>query len=112
MPSRFWGDTSTADSLSKAPLPLQSSSVNIEQFEQSADFLAVTWFGGFCSGSLADRKAQFLREMIEKEEPRRWRIKNEDSGLKQNPLVLQYNDPFQPPWKRRNEVAIPVVKCD
>jgi len=24
------------------------------------------------------------------------------------PLLLQYNDPFTPPWKRRNEVAVPV----
>ena len=24
------------------------------------------------------------------------------------PLLMQYNDPFTPPWKRRNEVAIPV----
>ena len=24
-------------------------------------------------------------------------------------VLMQYNDPFQPPWKRRNEVAIPVV---
>jgi len=26
------------------------------------------------------------------------------------PLLLQYNDPFTPPWKRRNELALPVRK--
>ena len=31
-------------------------------------------------------------------------------GTSQTPLVLQYNDPFQPPWKMRNEVCLVVTK--
>ena len=27
------------------------------------------------------------------------------------PLLLQYNDPFTPPWKRRNELALPVRRA-
>ena len=29
-----------------------------------------------------------------------------DAGA--DPLLLQYNDPFQPPWKRRNEVVMAI----
>jgi len=62
--------------------------------------LAALWFGGFAGGSeVAVRKRQLLEALSA---DREW------EPLAGEPLLMQYNDPFTPPWKRRNEVALPV----
>jgi len=33
-----------------------------------------------------------------------WQLLNPED----DPCLLQYNDPFVPPWKRRNEVAVAI----
>ena len=64
--------------------------------------LACLWFGGFASGGLlAGRKAQ-LQAAVEADED--WELVDPAS----EPYVMQYNDPFTPPWARRSEVALPV----
>ena len=40
--------------------------------------------------------------------PTTWHVavRLEGEGPGAEPLLLQYNDPFTPPWARRNEVAV------
>lgn len=71
------------------------------QLERS-DAVAVLWFGGYCgSAEVASRKVALLEL-----------VKSDDEfdlfDPADEPLVLQYNDPFTPPWARRNEVAVAV----
>jgi hypothetical protein len=61
---------------------------------------AVKWFGGYATQREVDRRKTELRELVERSP--KWSVAAE-------PSLLQYNDPFTPPWKRRNEVIIPVT---
>jgi hypothetical protein len=123
MPSTYW-DTN----LSAAPKPVDPSVV-VEAWAAPASrdaavhsspdkpFLAVKWFGGYCSPREVERQAKLLREMIATT-----RVKGGDSSgipvdgaeyeyeICGEQVLMQYNDPFQPPWRRRNEVAFPVVR--
>lgn len=75
-------------------------SLESEPFGQSG-LAGVLWFSGFVTKeSLALRLSQ-LQGYLEQDPD--WEA---ISGVE--PVVMQYNDPFTPPWKRRNEVAIPV----
>jgi hypothetical protein len=121
MPSTYW-DTN----LSAAPKPVDPSVV-VEAWAAPASrdaavhsspekpFLAVKWFGGYCSPREVERQAKLLREMIATT-----RVRGGDSSgipvdgaeyeICGEQVLMQYNDPFQPPWRRRNEVAFPVVR--
>lgn len=101
MPSRFW---KSSGDLSNAPPPIDRNSVVLETFDRVEDLLAVKWFGGFCEANVV--KAMFEQLKIDLDADPQWRIK--DATV--DPIVLQYNDPFQPPWKRRNEVCLPVER--
>ena len=103
MPSRYWQESS----LSSAPAPVEGG-VQLEPFsdaKKSGQFLAACWFGGYCTQSDVDKRVAEMRKRIE--EDASWEVVG---GVTQSPLVLQYNDPFQPPWKRRNEVCLVVTK--
>ena len=62
--------------------------------------LACLWFGGFAgAGEVARRKAQLAAAVARHDE---WEACEEDGEA----YLLQYNDPFTPPWARRNEVSL------
>jgi len=64
----------------------------------------VAWFGGFAGEEdVAARRAELAARVAT---DAGWEVA--DPG--EPPLLLQYNDPFTPPWKRRNELALPVRK--
>jgi hypothetical protein len=100
MPSKFW------DKLVDAPTPMSGSGVQLEVsgggLLNATDTIAVLWFGGYAT---ADKVRSLSQELITQiDQDVKWKVKDgEDIRL------FQYNDPFQPPWKRRNEVAIPVI---
>ena len=73
-----------------------------EAAHPDADAVAVAWFGGFAGEEdVAARRAELVARVAADEG---WEAA--DAG--EPPLLLQYNDPFTPPWKRRNELALPV----
>ena len=42
------------------------------------------------------------------DEDSEWEVATAGEEEESEPLLMQYNDPFTLPWKRRNEVALPV----
>ena len=97
MPSNYWADTS------KAPEPID----NVVKLEDNTnvlgdEYFAVTWFGGYATKEEVDKKSKELIKVIEADSE--WKLKDSVE-----PIVLQYNDPFQPAWKRRNEILLRVV---
>lgn len=104
MPSAFWNSTTDTDS-PPAPPPLPGSGVTVEGagggLIAASPLVAVRWFGGYASKPVVSRQIAQLLEDVENDTD--W-TKQAD----QQPYSMQYNDPFQPPWMRRNEVAIPV----
>jgi len=51
-------------------------------------------------------KTKELIEAIERDPE--WKLK--DNNTDRESFVLQYNDPFQPAWKRRNEILLKVER--
>jgi hypothetical protein len=91
LPSDYWQEER------QAPKPLSDSSVKVSTVE--ASLRAVTAFPGLGrKADVADRSEK-LREILKTD--KEWR------AVDDAPVILaQYNDPFTPPWKRRNEVSI------
>ena len=119
MPSTYW-DTN----LLAAPKPVDPSVV-VEAWAAPAGrdtamysspdkpFLAVKWFGGYCSPREVERQANLLREMIASTRAKGGDSSGSDGAEYEicgEQVLMQYNDPFQPPWRRRNEGAFPVVR--
>ena len=96
LPSDYWAEG--ADS--QAPKPLDGSGVQIERDEGGTR--AAIMFGGDSSKAVVERKKAQLLEGLEKDDE----YEIADGGLV---ILAQYNDPFTPPWKRRNEVAVSVA---
>lgn len=101
MPSTFWNE----ENLSQAPTPI-TSDVTIKKsslFEKSNDStFAVLWFSGYAIGNSARKRKEQLMNLIDGDS------KYELANRGDKPFLMQYNDPFQPGWKRRNEVAVAV----
>lgn len=81
----------------EAGLPAPRNSA-VRIVEEGSERLAVTAFSGWATGARVDAKAQALRDWIVAERLRA-------TGPAR---ALYYDDPFTLPWRRRNEVAIPV----
>ena len=64
--------------------------------------VAALWFGGFASKEVVAVRKAALKAALAADPD--WEAL--DAGA--DPLLLQYNDPFQPPWKRRNEVVMAI----
>jgi len=101
MPSSYWTQGAAP------PTPIPGSGVKLEQrgggMIGKGSEVAVLWFGGFASKDVvADRKAA-LKALLQQDSD--WQAVDEA----EEPLLLQYNDPFVPPWKRRNEVVLSVA---
>lgn len=98
MPSSYWKATE------QAPSPAEGSGVEVRRAAggvlADSDTLGALWFGGFAGAAEVEARQRELLEAISNDE--------EWDALPGEPLLLQYNDPFTPPWKRRNEVAVPV----
>jgi hypothetical protein len=95
LPSSYWGE----ESLLKAPLPLDNSLVQLKR--DNGGQRAVVMFSGFANVKDVALKKKELISSLEDD-------KNWDILPNANFTVAQYNDPFTPPWKRRNEISIPV----
>ena len=93
LPSDYWQEKD------KAPTPLSDSSVKVSSVDGCDR--AVIAFSGFGRKSDKESRSIKLREMVEADKD--W------DAVDGAPIVLaNYNDPFTPPWKRRNEVSIQV----
>ncbi len=97
LPSDYWSN----EGMTKAPTPLANSLVQVKREE--GGLRATIMFGGFASSKdVTAKKEQLLRGL---ENDKEWMsVEGDDIAL------AQYNDPFTPPWKRRNEVSIAVKK--
>ena len=95
LPSDYWG----SDNLSKAPMPLESSGVTLQ--ERQSETRAVLMFGGYASKKEAERRKKELMSSLLKRESQ-WRPIEETQSL------AQYNDPFTVPWRRVNEISVKV----
>lgn len=96
MPSKYWGE----EALQAAPAPTEDAGVRLQS--RPGETIAVSVFGGYARGrAVAERTEALLsalkqRDDMEVVDPSEIRL-------------MQYNDPFTVPWKRRNEVSVPVV---
>jgi len=95
MPSKYW----TNDGLGDAPKPSDGSGVALEA--RPGETLAVTVFGGYARGGVVQQKIDALLSSVAGDE----RLEVVDAAATR---LMQYNDPFTVPWKRRNEVSVPV----
>ena len=113
LPSNFWDDAAPnkgaenagSFGIDVAPRPLEGSGVYLER--DSGGERAVLMFGGFASKGEVERKRAALLKGLEKD--RDWELLD-GQGSGTVPTLAQYNDPFTPPWKRRNEVSVLVTK--
>lgn len=102
LPSRYW-----ASDAEPPPAPIDSQ-VSIGREGGGAlarsQTLACLWFGGLAGPADVAKRKDELRVAIETDAE--WEV----CDTADEPLLLQYNDPFTPPWSRRNEVAIAVQR--
>ena len=97
LPSSYWDE----NDLSAAPTPLRNSAVKVTSVPGGER--AVLAFGGFGRKADVSFRKRKLYDLLNSDE--------EWEAIKDAPITLaQYNDPFTPPWKRRNEVSVAVVK--
>ena len=96
LPSDYWSD----EGITKAPTPLQQSLVKVKR--DNGGFRAATMFGGFASKKDISAKKELLLKGLD--------IDKEWMAIESDVTIAQYNDPFTPPWKRRNEVSVAVKK--
>ena len=97
LPSDYWNESG----LDKAPTPLEGSGVALQRLE--GEERAAIMFGGFASKKETTSRKTYLLKSLEKDPS--WMPATSDEEV----TLAQYNDPFTPPWKRRNEVSIKVV---
>ncbi len=103
LPSRYWA--AEDDGGAAPPTPLDESVVLARRgggMLEASDTLACLWFGGFAGSRAAEEKRAELLEAV-RADPE-WELVDEARA----PLLMQYNDPFTPPWARRSEVAVPI----
>jgi hypothetical protein len=95
LPSKFW------NGLDMAPKPLENSGVVLEK--KGGGDKAAVMFGGFAAKKDVEERTKQLLVGLAKDAE--WTAEEGASVT-----LAQYNDPFTPPWKRRNEVSIEVVR--
>jgi 23S rRNA maturation mini-RNase III len=95
LPSKFWNGLDTA------PKPLENSGVVLEK--KDGGNRAAVMFGGFAATKNVEERTKQLLDGLAKDAE--WTAERGASVT-----LAQYNDPFTPPWKRRNEVSIEVVR--
>mmetsp|Transcript_1813 Transcript_1813/g.3223 ORF Transcript_1813/g.3223 Transcript_1813/m.3223 type:complete len:452 (+) Transcript_1813:111-1466(+) len=95
MPSEYWKN------IDAAPKPLEGSRVQLKK--QMGGERAVKMFGGFATKQQVEAQTKELMQIIAKQNE--WMTASQEEQV----TSAQYNDPFTPPWKRLNEVSVPVV---
>jgi len=95
LPSDYWGK----ENLTKAPMPLESSGVTLQ--ERQSEDRAVLMFGGYASKKEAEKRKRELLSTLTKRDSK-WKPIEDTLSL------AQYNDPFTVPWRRLNEVSVEV----
>lgn len=106
LPSRYWG-VGASDG---PPAPLDAGVAIASKGGgalEASDTLAALWFGGFAGKEEVARRKERLLSCVAADPE--WEAAQ---GAEAEPLLLQYNDPFTPPWARRNEVALPVRRVE
>lgn len=99
LPSDYWqGTTLPPDPVDGSVRLCDRGGGVLEQSET----LACLWFGGFAGAKEVAQRKQELRDAVDADDE--WEVTS-DEALQ---VLMQYNDPFTPPWKRRNEVVLPV----
>jgi len=112
LPSEYWNQ------IENAPKPIESNAKNTDDTssttsdvsinQQEKQVRAVFLFGGFAPQKEVDVLKKELIHMVDQDKD--WMLADEESKSTSREFVLaQYNDPFTPPWKRRNEVSVLVV---
>jgi len=99
LPSTYWDE----QGLDNAPKPLEDSLVSLKR--DTGGNRAVVSFGGFAPKDTVRTKSAELLKGLEYD--KEWTVV-EDASV----TLAQYNDPFTPPWKRINEVSVPVTTKD
>jgi len=95
MPSKYWGE----DALQSAPAPAEDAGVRLDA--RPGETVAVSVFGGYARGRAVEERTEALLSALGQRDD----LVIPDSGAVR---LMQYNDPFTVPWKRRNEVSVPV----
>ena len=90
LPETYWKD------LGKAPAPVS----NVELTYGEGGLVAALYYGGYATKDEVERRSAELVEAIEAS----------DYAVTGETYSAAYNDPFTPPWRRRNEVLVPVEK--
>ena len=90
LPETYWKD------LGKAPAPVS----NVELTYGEGGLVAALYYGGYATKDEVERRSAELVEAIEAS----------DYAVAGETYSAAYNDPFTPPWRRRNEVLVAVEK--
>ena len=90
LPKEYWTD------LGKAPAPTS----NVELTYGEGGLVAAAYYGGYATKDEVERRSAELVEAIEAS----------DYAVAGETYSAAYNDPFTPPWRRRNEVLVAVEK--
>ena len=90
LPETYWKD------LGKAPAPVS----NVEITYGEGGLVAASYYGGYATKDEVSRRQAELVEAIEAS----------DYAVAGETYSAAYNDPFTPPWRRRNEVLVAVEK--
>lgn len=94
LPSSYWQE----GGIENAPKPFPESGVSL-RLDRGGE-RAVMMFGGIATKKEIDARSTHLLNDL---------AKDKEWGAVDGPVaILAYNDPFTPPWKRLNEVSIPV----
>ena len=89
LPEAYWKD------LGKAPPPL----TNVELTYGEGGLVAASYYGGYATKDEVARRSTELVAAINA---------SEDYDVAGETYSAAYNDPFTPPWRRRNEVLVAV----
>ena len=90
LPKEYWTD------LGKAPAPVS----NVELTYGEGGLVAAAYYGGYATTDEVKKRSAELVEAIEAS----------DYAVAGETYSAAYNDPFTPPWRRRNEVLVAVEK--
>ena len=111
MGSQYWGQTGiraapaagdAKGAVVERPHLLSQAGTEVVELKKK-NILAVQWFGGLAGkAEVAKQTAALERAIAQSDEY--------EIAAGASAATFTYNDPFQPPWKRRNEVAFPVAR--
>ena len=91
LPETYWTD------LGKAPAPVS----NVELTYGEGGLVAASYYGGYATKDEVTKRSAELVEAINA---------SENYAVAGETYSAAYNDPFTPPWRRRNEVLVAVEK--